>query len=325
MVRQHGPKEAERHEADAERPRLDAAMETYSHKREAHEEARLSGETKGGRARQSTEKLMTRTLSGFFYALLVTACIFGGAVSTAVLFAAMAWLSCSEFFRISRMMGRMPNDAVGLAAAALFPLMPLLPDPIFTLLLALLMLVAGVWYVLVPQASVGDVAVTVFAPLYTGYLMSSVTQIRTLVSPVASSSLDAGLLTFGVIASIWMSDAAAYFVGSRLGRHKMVPKISPNKTWEGFFGGLAGSVLVWLLMVAIGIPGVTVPLAVLGGVGVGVVSVLGDLFESRLKRSAGVKDSGNLIPGHGGMLDRSDSILFGCMTAYLILRLGGFA
>lgn len=306
-------------------PALDGRMEARSPRRDAKEEARLRGVSAAGRARQGTEKLMTRVLSGFLYSLLVVVCLFWGAVPTAVLFAAMAWLSCSEFFRISRMMGRMPNEVVGLAAAALFPLLPLLPDPLTPLLFGLLMLCAGVWYVFTLPASIGDVAITVFGPIYTGYLMSSVTQIRTLASPDVSSSLDASLLTFGVIASIWASDATAYFVGSRLGRTKMVPKISPNKTWEGFAGGLLGSVAVWLLMVWVGVPGMTVPLALFGGVVVGVVSVLGDLFESRLKRAAGVKDSGNLIPGHGGMLDRSDSVLFGAMTAYFILRLGGFA
>lgn len=105
----------------------------------------------------------------------------------------------------------------------------------------------------------------------------------------------------------------------------MAPKISPHKTWEGFAGGIVGSIGVWLLMYAIHLPGVSLPIALLGGVGVGTIGVIGDLFESRLKRSAGVKDSGNFIPGHGGMLDRTDSILFGVMTAYFILRLGGLA
>jgi len=76
-------------------------------------------------------------------------------------------------------------------------------------------------------------------------------------------------------------------------------------------------------MWVVGLPCVTLPLALLGGVCVGAVGVIGDLFESRLKRAAGVKDSGNFLPGHGGMLDRTDSILFGSMTAFFILRLGG--
>ena len=304
---------------------LETAIDSYAHKREAREDARLAGESKSGRARSGIEKLMTRTLYGALYAVIVLACLWFGKIPTAALFAAMAWLCCSEFFRIARMMGRMPNEVIGLAAAVVFPILPLLPDAWTPFWLSLLVLAAGVWYVWTLPASIGDVALTVFGPVYTGYLMSSVVMIRMLEPPVPGTSLGSFLLVFGVIASIWMSDAAAYFVGSRFGRHKMVPKISPNKTWEGFAGGLVGSVFVWLLMAVLQVPGVNLWLAIVGGLCVGIASVIGDLFESRLKRAAGVKDSGNFIPGHGGMLDRSDSILFGCMTAYLILKLGGFS
>lgn len=304
---------------------LETAMDSYARKREAREDARLAGESRSGKARSGIEKLMTRTLYGALYAVIVLVCLWFGKIPTAILFAAMAWLCCSEFFRISRMMGRMPNEVIGLAAAVVFPILPLLPDAWTPFWLSLLVLAAGIWYVWMLPASIGDVALTVFGPIYTGYLMSSVVMIRTLQAPGGMDSFQSFLLIFGVIASIWMSDAAAYFVGSKFGKHKMVPKISPNKTWEGFAGGLVGSVFVWLLMVLVGVPGVNIWLALVGGLCVGIVSVIGDLFESRLKRAAGVKDSGNFIPGHGGMLDRSDSILFGCMTAYLILKLGGFS
>ena len=88
-------------------------------------------------------------------------------------------------------------------------------------------------------------------------------------------------------------------------------------------GGLVGSCAVWVLVWGLGVLDVSLPLALLGGILCGVTGVIGDLFESRLKRSVGVKDSGNLIPGHGGLLDRSDSMLFASMTAYFVLHFGG--
>lgn len=301
---------------------LERPMDKYEKKRDEREELRLEGGTRSSRVRSGTEKLLTRTLSGLFYSVTVLVCIFWGPLPCAVLFCAMAWLCCSEFFRMARMLGRMPNELIGLTAAVAFVVCPLLPDVALMAVFSLLVLSCGVWFVWTARASISDAAITVFGPVYTGFLLSSIMYVR--VMDVPSQPLPAAaLLTFGVISSIWMSDAAAYFVGQRFGRHKMVPKISPHKTWEGFAGGMVGSVFVWLLMWVVGLPHVTLPLALTGGVCVGAVGVIGDLFESRLKRAAGVKDSGNFLPGHGGMLDRTDSILFGSMTAFFILRLGG--
>ena len=169
-----------------------------------------------------------------------------------------------------------------------------------------------------PRTRIADIAVTAFGSLYTGYMMSSIVLLRD-----ALPGFPGALLSIGVCASLWVSDSFAYLVGSRIGKHKMVPKISPNKSWEGFVGGLLGSVIIWLILWATGLYRFDIVFAVLTGIAVSVLGVFGDLIESRIKRGVGVKDSGNLIPGHGGMLDRSDSLIFGCITAYLILKIGG--
>ena len=139
----------------------------------------------------------------------------------------------------------------------------------------------------------------------------------------SNTGIGGALLALLVIGSIWAEDSVAYLVGSSMGRHKMAPRISPNKSWEGFFGGLVGSMLVWSLGAIFHIAGITWPIALACGMCEGLVSVLGDLFESRLKRGVGVKDSGNLMPGHGGLLDRTDSLLFGGVMAYFVLLVGG--
>jgi len=110
----------------------------------------------------------------------------------------------------------------------------------------------------------------------------------------------------------WANDTFAYFAGHGLGRHRMLERISPKKTWEGFAGGAVGSVIGALVTRSI-LPDLTVlssGQAVLLGVGGAVLGPLGDLCESLVKRAAGVKDSGRLIPGHGGLLDRIDALLF---------------
>ena len=297
---------------------LDTASENLERRREAREGERVVGGLRGQKARSWTERFLTRAMSGLIYAALILACLFLGRFATMLLVSAMAWLCCSEFYRLERLAGRMPNEVIGLSAALLYPLAALVRSDALTAITLLLMLVCGAWYVLTPRASVSDAAITIFGALYAGLMFSAVVTIR-----VSDPGFEGALLTLGTMGSVWVNDAAAYLVGSRLGRHKLAPRISPNKSWEGLLGGLLVSCGIWLIVAALGVQGVDVPIALVAGVLCGIAGVIGDLFESRLKRSVGVKDAGNLIPGHGGLLDRSDSMLFACMTAYFVLHFGG--
>lgn len=112
-------------------------------------------------------------------------------------------------------------------------------------------------------------------------------------------------LVLGVMVAVWIADSAAYFAGKRFGRHKLAPEISPGKTWEGVAGALVG-VSIYGLVVCLAF-GFT-PWLIVGLWGLTVLSIIGDLFESLLKRQAGIKDSGTLLPGHGGVLDRIDGL-----------------
>ena len=298
---------------------IDRQIDRLESRRASKEDRRASGDLTGQKARGATEKFLTRTTSGAIYAFLTLACLFAGPFATTLLIAGMAWLCCSEFFRICRMGGRMPNESMGLAAALLFPLAAYARGQAALVIVTFLLLMAcACWYVFTPRANVADVAVTAFGPLYTSLAFSSIVLIR-----AYDPGVTGALLTLGVMLSVWANDAMAYFVGSKIGAHKLAPRISPNKSWEGFFGGLLASVVIWLAMGLLKIEGLGVGLAVFSGLVVGVTGVIGDLFESRIKRGVGVKDSGNVMPGHGGLLDRSDSLLFGCMAAYFLLLVGG--
>ena len=128
-----------------------------------------------------------------------------------------------------------------------------------------------------------------------------------------------GRLILALYLIVWVGDSAAYFVGSLLGRHKLAPRVSPKKSWEGAGGNLAGNVAAAFLIKATACPQWSAVDAVAIGLLLGTVGQLGDLVESTWKRSAGVKDSnmgGIAIPGHGGMLDRIDSLVFAAPALY---------
>jgi phosphatidate cytidylyltransferase len=122
-----------------------------------------------------------------------------------------------------------------------------------------------------------------------------------------------------LIITVWAGDIFALLIGSFLGRHKLYPKISPNKTFEGLAGGIVGSIIVALAFSRFFIPNLEMGSCALFAIGLGILGQLGDFTESMVKRSAQVKDSGTLIPGHGGMLDRLDSFLFSAPFLYYSL------
>jgi phosphatidate cytidylyltransferase len=125
---------------------------------------------------------------------------------------------------------------------------------------------------------------------------------------------------FLLLVIVMAGDTAAFYVGSSLGKRKLYPLVSPNKSIEGMFGGLAGSVAGAFLARATFFPQLTPADCVATALLVGLLGQLGDLFESLLKRSCGVKDSGTIFPGHGGMLDRLDSVLFAAPTLYIYVK-----
>jgi phosphatidate cytidylyltransferase len=156
--------------------------------------------------------------------------------------------------------------------------------------------------------SVQSVAFTLLGVFYVGWLFSYVLLLRLLI--------DGPYYVFYIFGVVWLGDAAALIVGTLIGRHKLAPSISPRKTIEGAFGGLLGSLCGATLggLLLLGHFSLIQCLAV--GCMLAVLGQLGDLSESLLKRSAGVKDSGVLIPGHGGILDKVDGILFGAPALY---------
>ncbi len=130
-------------------------------------------------------------------------------------------------------------------------------------------------------------------------------------------------LVLSIFFIIWTNDSGAYIIGSLLGKHKLAPAISPKKTWEGAIGGFAFSMLLPLLLPENFLPFDMTTRLILTLIIV-ISSTLGDLFQSKLKRSVNIKDSGNILPGHGGILDRIDSMLFAFPAVFIYLGLIGY-
>lgn len=157
----------------------------------------------------------------------------------------------------------------------------------------------------VPRA----IAVVTLSWMYCGVLLASLVGLRL--------RFDVGWVILAFVVT-WGNDTFAYFTGHALGRHKLLERISPKKTWEGFAGGAVGSVVGALVTRALLLPDdLSIGLAVAIGLGGALLGPLGDLAESMVKRAAGVKDSGKIIPGHGGLLDRIDALLFVAPWVYV--------
>ena len=263
--------------------------------------------------------LQVRFRTGFIYVTVSVLCLVISGWTTLVLLAATAGICAGEFYYMLRSDAKLPNEMLGIIGAMLYPVCVFFFGVVGVVYACLATLIALlVWYVFWQRARVPDVGVSFFGAAYCGLLLCGVLVIRgSLPSPWG------GVLVLLLFLSVWANDSFAYLVGSKFGKHKLAPRTSPKKSWEGFFAGLVGSAVFWVLMSFV--PGVTmpIPMAVAFGMVSGIMGVLGDLAESRIKRNSGVKDSGTLMPCHGGLLDRCDSLFLVSATAAVLLISGG--
>jgi phosphatidate cytidylyltransferase len=175
------------------------------------------------------------------------------------------------------------------------------------------------------HGAVAEWALTFGGALYIGSLLGFLLLLRALETPLhngllASLQPQPGAAWIAlVLMTTWGQDVFAYFVGKRWGRRKMAPSLSPRKTWEGAAGGMLGALAgAFLALALFGLP-LSLWATALIGIVAGIAGPVGDLSESFIKRQAGLKDAGSLIPGHGGILDRIDSVLFSAPAIYIVL------
>lgn len=167
---------------------------------------------------------------------------------------------------------------------------------------------------------VKNLGVTILGISYIGLFSSSLLAIREFYPKTNDLYLQGGFVIISILASIWVCDSAAFFGGTAFGKHKLFPRVSPNKSWEGALFGFIFAIITMLIAKLIVLDFISwVDVTVLGII-VGILGQLGDLVESSFKRDAAVKDSSSIIPGHGGIFDRFDSLLFSAPVIWLYLK-----
>ncbi len=229
-------------------------------------------------------------------------------------------ISQFEFYRMALVRGIRPLAIAGilLGMAIIFNIyQPIVPELGTDFVIAFALLTIMLVRLFSPRAvegSLEEISITFFGLFYVALLFGF--QVAILLQ------MDGKQWLFFMYLVIWASDAGAYFVGNAFGRHRLYEKISPKKSMEGLAGGMLAAIGAAFLCRAWFIPSVGAPEAVVLGVLLTVSGVAGDLVESLFKRGVGIKDVGNLIPGHGGLLDRLDSMLFTApvLFYYLVMR-----
>jgi phosphatidate cytidylyltransferase len=260
------------------------------------------------------------TVTGVVLAAVLLLCFSAGPPAVLALVVVAVTLAAAELFNSLRLAGYRPATLLGVVAVPAVIIAAYFRGPDAILLaFVIFIIVTMVWYLagITRRSPLTNLSVTVFAFGWTGVLAAFA---GLLVDPRIFPDRHGIAFMLGAIIAAVGYDVGGYAVGSRFGKHSLAPSVSPNKTWEGLIGGCA---------VAIGASaGITsqihpwhVTTALVLGLIVAVVAPCGDLVESMIKRDLGVKDMGSLLPGHGGMLDRIDALLFVLPAAYYFVRL----
>ncbi len=256
---------------------------------------------------------MARILTGFLLAISTWALAFEAPQQAfLVVMVAVSALALREFFKIAAACGFQPMSQAGQVAALLWLLVPNLDRGYFVTLLALVLLGGATLARLPFEKILATAAITLAGVIYVaGPVFSSV-----LLHAISPHWL------FFVLVSIAVGDTCALVIGKVFGRYLLAPVLSPQKTWEGTISSVVGSVLAGVLYASAFLPDeIGLGTAAALALALNLASQVGDLVESALKRSANLKDSGSILPGHGGILDRIDGLLFAIPVAYGYLQL----
>lgn len=273
--------------------------------------------------RQWFRSVGLRLITAFVGIPIVLAAVWLGGWWAFALAALVTLLAIYELHTMMLHEGYHPLILVSCALSLLFMLAAMLPGQRLHLLeigisVALLISFPVLFFRKRLEGAMIDWSLTIAIAFYLGWPMSFLLVLRGY-----QVGLGTGLWwLLTLFAGVWGFDTGAFFAGHFWGRHKLAPRISPGKTWEGILGGLVFSVAAAVLFTTLPM-GVSWYLAVVFGLLIGVAAALGDLAESLIKRQTHVKDSGQFFPGHGGMLDRLDSILFAVLIVFLFALLVG--
>jgi len=259
-------------------------------------------------------------ISGLAFAAVALACFAGGAVSSLVLVTVVVVLAAAELYAVFRKAQYHPATLLGLVAA-LSLMVETYNKGVAALPLVIVLLVAGsfVWFMAKVEPGADPVAGMVSTVFVFGYIGGFGSFAALLLNPTLFPHRHGVAFLLAAVVVTGVCDITALLVGSAMGKHPLAPSISPNKSWEGVIGGAVGAILSAVIIIHFVHPW-TVGKALVLGVVVAIVAPLGDLSQSTIKRHLGLKDMGRLLPGHGGLLDRFDGLLFVLPATYFVVK-----
>lgn len=265
------------------------------------------------------KKILTRSASGLVYCGIIVGCVLLGAPGVLLLSAILSVAACMEFAKISNELTNKTIPVLFLDIAGCFCLcLGYLGYPLVIWLAVMIARMVEQIYIN-SDRPLRDLAHSFMSQIYIGIPMGIMAAIAWLLNP---------MIVLAIFILIWINDTGAFLVGCTLGRHKLFERISPKKTWEGFIGGLlfclgASALFSCFCNEFFGMDALRADIGIWLGLGaiVSVFGTWGDLVESMIKRNLRIKDSGNIMPGHGGILDRIDSLLMALPTTAVYFAL----
>ena len=253
---------------------------------------------------------------------LIIASLYMGNIFFLIIIGIIALVGQKEYYAFASAKGLNPNKSVGhfFAIIILLSFYFHFEAGLINVLIVAVMVSMVIEIFSKHESPIQNSAVTLFSLIYPVILIGTLYPLR----EIDSTYNDTGFnLVMAIFIGVWLSEISAYYLGKAFGKHKLNERISPKKTWEGAIAGFSASLISMFLMKQTGFLGSSFSIidisffAIFGGIG----GQFGDLFESMIKRDAGVKDSGSFLPGHGGMLDRFDGVLFAAPLTYIYLLL----
>lgn len=262
--------------------------------------------------------LTLRILTGVIGAPVLIGLTYLGGWPFAIAVAACGLVAQDELYRMLRAGGAEPDRLAGFVIGGLIALRLFIPYAVpVALILALLLIAFNPFFRQKPHP-LTSLPATFFGVLYPTFFFSFLIDLRE-ANALPYENLESFFLALSVFLLIWATDTFAYFTGKSIGKRPLAPSVSPKKTWEGSVGGAVGAVLVAVVLKLTLLDFVQWHNVIVIALICGVFSQLGDLAESKMKRSVGVKDSGTILPGHGGVLDRFDALILAVPIVYLYL------
>jgi len=268
--------------------------------------------------------MLTRAITGFFFLLILLGAIIYSERVVFILFLLITILASYEFYKLRKIKYPeinflsiiLPTTLIYATFAQVFLHYKIDLLILISLFCPACLIIADLFHS--KNSSFSNTSNGLFSAFYIGLPFSFILAFITYNDPNTTYNFWP-ILVFFII--LWTNDTFAYLSGKLIGKNKLWERISPNKTWEGFFGGFIFSIIAGILLFYFTKNFENITGAILFSASISIFGTLGDLSESLLKRQAGVKDSGNIMPGHGGLLDRFDGVLLAAPTTFLIMEI----